>query len=55
MQADLREARACGIMQGPAPVIIVELMLENTLAYSLVNAPQFAIKIAPAIWVDLRT
>jgi len=29
LQADLREVRACGIMQGPAPMIIVDPMLEN--------------------------
>ena len=51
----MQEARACGIMQGPAPVIIVDLMLENTVAYNLDYALRFAIKIAPAITVDLRT
>ena len=47
--------RAFGILQGPAPVTIVDPMLENTVAYSLDNALKFAIKIAPAITVDLHT
>ena len=55
LQADLQEVRACGIMQGPAPMIIVEHMLENTMAYNLNYALRFAIKIALAITVDLRT
>ena len=55
LQADLQEVRACGIMLGPAPVIIVDPMLENTVAYNLDYALRFAIKIAPAITVDLRT
>ena len=55
LQADLQELRACGIMLGPAPVIIVGPTLENTVAYSLDYALRFAIKIAPAITVGLRT
>ncbi len=47
--------RAFGIMQGPAPVTIVDPMLENTVAYSLDTALKLAIKIAPAITVRLRT
>ena len=47
--------RAKGIMLGPAPVIIVDPTLENTVAYNLDYALRFAIKIAPAITVDLRT
>ena len=55
LQADLRDARAFGILQGPAPVTIVDPTLENTVAYSLDNAFKFAITIAPAITVDLDT
>ena len=47
--------RAFGILQGPAPVTIVDPMLENTVAYNLDNALNLAIKIAPAITVDLHT
>ena len=45
--------RAC--LRRPALVTIVDPMLENTVAYSLDNAFKFAIKIAPAITVDLHT
>ena len=55
VQADLQEVRAKGTMLGPAPVIIVDPTLENTVAYNLDYALRFAIKIAPAITVDLRT
>ena len=55
VQADLRDARAFGILQGPAPVTIVDPMLENTVAYSLDKALKFAIKVAPALTVDLHT
>ena len=55
LQADLQDARAFGTMQGPAPVSIVDPMLENTVAYSLDNALKFSIMIAPAITVHLHT
>ena len=55
LQADLQDVRAFGIMQGPAPVTIVDPMLENTVAYSLDNALKLAIKIAPAVTVHMHT
>ena len=42
-------------MQGPAPVTIVDPMLENALAYSLDHALMLAIRIALAITVNLHT
>ena len=55
LQDGLQEVRAEGIMLGPAPVTIVDPTLENTVAYNLDYELRFAIKIAPAITVDLRT
>ena len=51
----MQDARAFGILQGRAPVTIVDPMLENTVAYNLDNALKFAIKVVPAITVDLHT
>ena len=54
LDADLRDVRACGIMQGPAPVTIVDPQLENVESYSLDQALMFAMTIAPALTADLH-
>ena len=55
LAADLKTIRSRGILTAHAPVTIVDPDLENRDAYNLDMALCFAMKIAPAVCVDLHT
>jgi hypothetical protein len=55
LAADLKTIRSRGILTAHAPVTIVDPALETRDAYNLDMALCFAMKIAPAVCVDLHT